>query len=129
MPNKLWFLIEVDRMSRWKHVDNAEMKKFLGIYMLTGIIKFPTLESYWKTDPFFYYPLMHKINMSYNRFVAILRCWHFVDNFAERDPNDRLYKVQPLIDIVMDNCRKLVTPKECVVVDESMVPFQGRLLM
>lgn len=27
------------RMSRWKPVDNAEMKKFLGIYMLTGIIK------------------------------------------------------------------------------------------
>ncbi|CAG4944989.1 unnamed protein product [Parnassius apollo] len=29
----------------------------------------------------------------------------------------------------MRNCRKLLSPKDCVVVDESMVPFQGRLLI
>lgn len=117
------------RMNRWKPVNKEEMEKFLGIYLLTGIIRFPKLECYWKKDPIFYHPLLHHINMSYNRFVAILRCWHFVDNTAERDSNDRLYKVQPVIDIVMRNCRKLLTPTDCVVVDESMVPFQGRLLI
>ncbi|CAH2100932.1 unnamed protein product [Euphydryas editha] len=117
------------RMNRWKPVNKEEMEKFLGTYLLTGIIRFPTLECYWKKDPIFYHPLLHHINMSYNRFVAILRCWHFVDNTAERDANDRLYKVQPVIDIVMRNCRKLLTPTDCVVVDESMVPFQGRLLI
>ncbi|XP_045448807.1 piggyBac transposable element-derived protein 4-like [Melitaea cinxia] len=40
------------------------------------------------------------------------------DNTAER--NDRLYKVKPVIDIVMRNCRKLLTPKDVIVVDESM---------
>lgn len=117
------------RMSRWKPVNKEDMEKFLGIYLLTGIIKFPKLECYWKKDPIFYHPLIHNIQMSYNRFVAILRCWHFVDNTAERDANDRLYKVSPVIDIVMRNCRKLLTPKDCIVVDESMVPFQGRLLI
>lgn len=117
------------RLRRWKPVNREEMKKFLGIYLLTGIIKFPTLECYWKKDPIFYHPLMHNIKMSYNRFTAILRCWHFVDNTAERDVNDRLYKVKPVIDIVMRNCRKLLSPKDCIVVDESMVPFQGRLLI
>ncbi|CAG9574665.1 unnamed protein product [Danaus chrysippus] len=117
------------RMNRWKPVNKEDMEKFLGIYLVTGIIKFPTLECYWKKDPIFYHPLMHNIQMSYNRFVTILRCWHFVDNTAERDANDRLYKVKPVIDIVMNNCRKLLSPNDCVVVDESMVPFQGRLLI
>lgn len=67
--------------------------------------------------------------MSYNRFVAILRCWHFTDNTIERAANNRLYKIQPVIDIVMTNCRKLLSPKDCVVVDESMVAFQGRPLI
>ncbi|CAG5050168.1 unnamed protein product [Parnassius apollo] len=117
------------RLSRWRPVNKEEMEKFMGIYLLTGIIRFPTLECYWKKDPIFYHPLLHQIQMSYNRFIAILRCWHFVDNTIERDVNNRLYKIQPVIDIVMRNCRKLLSPKDCVVVYESMVPFQGRLLI
>lgn len=36
------------RLSRWKPVNKEEMEKFMGIYLLTGIIRFRTLECYWK---------------------------------------------------------------------------------
>lgn len=87
----------------------------------------PSLESYWKKDSLYYHPLFHNIDMSYNRFTNILRCWHFCDNLAVRDPNNRLYKIQPLVDLIIANFRKIYTPDAVVVVDESIVPFQGRL--
>ncbi|GBP12717.1 PiggyBac transposable element-derived protein 4 [Eumeta japonica] len=46
---------------------------------------------------------------------------------AEKDKNDRLYTGKPIIDIIIKNCKKLLTPRDCIVVDESIVPFQGRL--
>lgn len=63
--------------------------------------------------------------MSYDRFCLILRCWHFADNTADR--NGRLYKIQPLIDKVIENSRKVFTPGNTVAVDESMVGFRGKL--
>lgn len=37
------------------------------------------------------------------------------------------YKIQPLVDLIIANFRKIYTPDAVVVVDESIVPFQGRL--
>ncbi|CAH2084240.1 unnamed protein product [Euphydryas editha] len=110
------------RIDRWKDVTDTEMLKFLGVFLFTGLLPFPTLESYWKRDILYYHPLMHEINMSYNRFSIILRCWHFADNQAPRE-NDR-----PLLTTFLDNVRQIYTPGRDVVVDESMVPFRGRLL-
>ncbi|KAL5245800.1 hypothetical protein ACI65C_013168, partial [Semiaphis heraclei] len=82
------------RMSRWKDVDIDEMKKFLGVLMFSGVVVFPTYESYWKKDSLYYHELFHKIGMSYNRFIIILKCWHFVDNNIARDNTDSYYNPQ-----------------------------------
>lgn len=116
------------RINRWKEVDDSEMLKFIGVIILTGLIKFPTMESYWKMDEIYYHPLLHKIGMSYNRFILLLKCWHFCDNDAPRDEGDRLYKISPLLNLIIQNCRSIYTPGEVIVVDESMVHFRGRLL-
>ena len=116
------------RLKRWKPVTAEEMRKFLGVYLLTGVLNFPTIETYWKKDRLYYHPLLHEINMSYNRFSLILKCWHFTNNAEVRESRDRLYKIQPLVDKIIHNCRKIYTPGERVVVDESMVGFRGRIL-
>ncbi|XP_008182727.1 piggyBac transposable element-derived protein 4-like [Acyrthosiphon pisum] len=116
------------RMSRWKDVDIDEMKKFLGVLMFSGVVVFPTYESYWKKDSLYYHELFHKIGMSYNRFIIILKCWHFVDNNIARDNTDRLYKIKPLMDMVFQNTQNLFTPGDTLVLDESMIAFRGRLL-
>lgn len=114
------------RLTRWKDVTPEEITRFLGVYLLTGLLSFPTLESYWKKDTLYYHPLLHGIGMSYNRFSLILRCWHFSDNQADHG-NQRLYKIQPFIDKFITNCRNIYTPGEIIAVDESMVGFRGRL--
>ncbi|CAG4968142.1 unnamed protein product [Parnassius apollo] len=116
------------RKKRWSDVDESEMLKFLGVILLMGIIPFPTIESYWKKDVIYYHPLLHNIKMSYNRFTLILKCWHFCDNEASGRENDRLYKISPLLDLIIDNSRSIYTPGDTIVVDESMVHFRGRLI-
>ncbi|CAH1986905.1 unnamed protein product [Acanthoscelides obtectus] len=115
------------RLRRWKNTDTSEMKRFLGLIMLTGIINFPRIEYYWKKSQVYFHPLLHKINMSYNRFALLLKCWHFVDNNLHRDNESRTYKVQPLIDMVLSNIRQTYCAGEIVVIDETMIPFRGRL--
>lgn len=61
------------RMSRWKDIDIDEMKKFLGILIFSGVVVFPTYESYWKKESLYYHELFHTIGMNYNRFIIILR--------------------------------------------------------
>jgi hypothetical protein len=113
------------RIKRWTLVTRTEMCSFLGILLLTGLIPFPTIESYWKKKKIYYHPLFHEIKMSYNRFVLIFKCWHFVDNMNH--DGGRLFKIQPLIDKIISNFKKIYTPGPVVVVDESVVKFRGRL--
>lgn len=96
------------RLKRWKDVTAKEMRKFIGVYLLTGMIDFPTTECYWKKTRLYY-----------------LRCWHFVDNRSQHC--GRLYKIQPLIDKVIHTSRKIFTPGDTIAVDESMVGFRGKL--
>ncbi|CAK1591721.1 unnamed protein product [Parnassius mnemosyne] len=115
------------RMNRWTDITREEMLKFIALYMLMGIVKFPTIESCWKLDTIYYHPIFHNVNMSYNRFSSILRCWHFVDYEAPRDQNERLYKIKPLLNLVINNWKNLLPPNECIVIDESTMPFRGRI--
>lgn len=89
------------RIKRWKDVNASELLKLIGVIILTGLIKFPTVESYWKMDEIYYHPLL--IGMSYNRFFLLMKCWHFCDNDTPRDEDDRLYKISPLINLIIRN--------------------------
>lgn len=118
---------EFSRIKRWTDVTEQEMLKFLGMVLFTGLVKLPTLESYWKKNRLYFHPLMHNINLSYNRYCILLKCWHFTDNEAPRNDDDRLYKIKPLVDLIMENGHAIYTPGRVIVVDESMVHFRGRL--
>lgn len=120
--------LEFSRIKRWSDVTEDEMLKFIGMLLFTGLVKFPTLECYWKKDQLYFHPLLHNVKLSYNRFAILLKCWHFADNEAPRSANDRLYKIKPLVDLILGNSRGIYTPGRIIVVDESMVHFRGRLL-
>lgn len=51
---------------------------------------------------------------------------HFCDNENE-NVNDRLYKIRIIIDILNENFQKYYDP-EIVCVDESLIPFRGRII-
>ncbi|KAL6417637.1 hypothetical protein ACFW04_011818 [Cataglyphis niger] len=51
-----------------------------------------------------------------------------IPNNEENDPNNRLSKVAHIIDHLNSNFKKYYNPDEVVCVDESLVPFRGRIL-
>ena len=103
------------RVHKWKPLDVTELKHFLALYFLTGIKRLPGLVHYWDTresvgDPFF------KKTMARDRFQLIMRFLHFSDNTAA-DKEDKLYKLRPVLDYLLEKFQALYTPyKEVCIV-------------
>ena len=109
-------------------VNNAEMKRVLGMIFYMGIIKYPTRRLYWSTKtriPFI------ADNMSRNRFDDILSILHFNDNLGcvtDKDSSDydKMYKLLHLITYLHEKFQSSVETETCLAIDEQMVPFKGR---
>ena len=102
-----------------------ELEKFLSIYFRMGPVQLPSQRSYWET--FMSYDGVSSV-LSRNRFEAIIRNVHFVDNVSISEENkkqDRLWKLRPRISELRGNFLK-VTPEEYNPVNEIMVPFKGK---
>lgn len=65
--------------------------------------------------------------MSRNRFEILLQMLHFSEN-DDANKCDRLYRVRNLLDIMNENFKKHYTPGEDLCIDESVVPFRGRII-
>ena len=55
------------QLKKWREADGPEMKKFIGLVLLTGLVSKPSIESYWSTLPILYTPIFSQI-MPRNRF-------------------------------------------------------------
>ncbi|XP_061585716.1 piggyBac transposable element-derived protein 4-like [Cololabis saira] len=113
------------RQNAWKPVSVQEIKSFFGLTFLTGYIKKPNLELYWSVDEVDATPYFSK-TMSRNRFQLIWRFLHFNDNRAQ-DYNDRMYKVRPVLDYIVDKSKELYQPRQNICIDEGMMLWRGRL--
>ncbi len=120
-------LARTSRMKKWTDTNEEEMRKFIAIIFITGIIKFPTIEDYWKLDSIFFHPIFHHIKMTYDRFSLILKNWHFSNN-EEASNGDRLFKVRQICDMIFENIQKLYMPDEEIAIDETMISHRGRIL-
>ena len=60
-------LPQFSRVRQWVPVDAEEIKKFLGLVLLMGIVKLPSIELYWSTKVFYRVPIFGVI-MNRNRF-------------------------------------------------------------
>ena len=67
------------RARNWKDVTNDEMRQFIALHVLTGIVKKPEISQYWSTDPFLRSPIFNEL-MSRNQFQSITEFLHFNDN-------------------------------------------------
>lgn len=118
-------LTKLSRFSKWSPTNVDEIKKFIGLLLWCGLVQMPSLASYWSTKLRYKNNVAPKI-MSRNRFELLLRFWHFADNEKTPD-NDRIYKDRDLIERVVKNYQNIMEPDEYIAIDESMIPFRGRL--
>ena len=114
------------RSEEWKPVTVIEIKKFLGLIFVTGIVRKLKLELYWSTRGIFQTAIFPQ-TMSRNTFQFIQRYLHFNDNNAAGTNEDRLYKIRTILDIVVNNFRTNYIPDREISLDEGMLGWQGRL--
>ena len=119
------------RRRQWKETNTEEMKRFIGLTLLMGVVTKPTIASYWSEDFTMNTPVFPGI-MKRNRYQLLLSFWHFNDNdqCPPRDSPDvdRLYKIQPIVDHLFEKFQTSYAVSREVCVDESLLLWKGRLI-
>ena len=113
------------RLNRWKHTTSEEITKFCRTDVMDGSST-DTARKCWSTDPIYNSPIPRS-RMPRNRFELLLSNLHFANNETIEESRI-LGKVLPLLNILTDNYQKVFSPGEDIVVDETMVPWRGRLI-
>eukprot|EP00117_Sycon_ciliatum_P045922 scpid101552/ scgid32953/ PiggyBac transposable element-derived protein 4 len=101
------------------------MKKFLALYIFSGLVEKSWWRDYWSTDFLVFTPAFPAI-MGRDGFLLILQFLHFTDN-ATADKEDKLYKARPLIDLLLARFQSVYRPSKYINVDEELVKFKGRV--
>lgn len=110
----------------WYETNEDEMLTFLGVIIWMGLNPKPRLKDFWSTNFIHKCDIYKTTHLSRNRFEALLACLHFSNNEICPEGN-RLFKLEALLKICNANFQAAFTPGEYVCIDESMVPFRGRL--
>lgn len=114
-------LKQYSNLVRWKDIDVAEFKKFLGLKIIMGYIKFPTLRSYWSKKETDYHPIFGN-TMSRHRYENILRCLCFYNPVSvDVDGSDRLHKINNITKRIANNIQKTYYPNQNLSLDESVI--------
>ncbi|XP_064650932.1 piggyBac transposable element-derived protein 4-like [Lineus longissimus] len=111
--------------SKWYDVSMPELEIFLGMTLLMGIIRLPIYHMYFQTE--------HKLlatniadPMARDRFLQIKRYLHVADETVA-DPDDKLRKVRPLLDLVTPHFAEEYVMDQETAIDEAMIPYKRRL--
>ena len=101
-------------------IDN--LKKYLACMLAMGIVRFPRIQFYWNSNPgIFEYDFIKKI-MSRNAWCYINAYLHFPN-----ETNDNVGKINTIINYINDKWYKYKPESSTFSIDETMVPFKGRL--
>ena len=111
--------------SSWIPVSIGEMKAFLGILLIMGVVQIPDIRLYWSENSMYGNGRIKRI-MKRDRFLSILKHLHFVDNETCR-VEDPLYKIRDFMKEILLAFKSTVKPRKTVVIDESMILWRGRL--
>lgn len=112
------------RLRQWKDTNPAEMKRFFGILLWMGLVRYPNLQNYWSRRDIYSNKVCNV--MSRNRFQILLSMWHFHDN-DDLEDTTKLRKISHFLDKLKLRFQAIVVPDKNICIDETLVPFRGRL--
>ena len=108
------------------NVTKNELCVVFGAFLLSGYSKYPNkrpFDFYWSKEddsPF----ILSKASRC-RRFESIIHHLHFNDDLRI-NPDDRLYKLRPLLDYLAKKFLDLGVVKEHLLVEKFMIPYFGR---
>ena len=120
---------------KWTDTNPDELRAFLAILIIMNdMITVPRLHRYYLTGDnkwFLQIPGIPQI-MARDRFKQLKRYLHFCDPNQQQPPandptHDRLHKIRPVVTYLQEKFETLYYPTKEIALDESMIPFKGRL--
>ena len=110
----------------WQDITVEDMKAFVGLLIIMGVLKLPRLEMYWQVESDVLRTPGISSVMSRIQFEQIWRFLHLADNLQD-DKTDKLFKVRHFIDLITTQFSENYTLHQPVTIDEAMIPYKGRL--
>lgn len=111
-------------------LESKELKVFLALIILQGIVKKPEMEQFWSKNPIIATPFFTQA-MSYQRFKQIKQYLHFSNN-NQFDPvthsQPKQNKIWPILKILVEKFKSSLSPERDITIDESLLLYlKGRL--
>ena len=119
------------KRSKWRWpLTVPELKAFLGVWIIMGIVKLPRVRDYWSQEPIFGEHPVITGAFARDRFFEILWNLHFNDNTTAfprgHDNYDKLHKIRPVINFLSCKFLALYNPHRENSIDEAMVVYKGQ---
>lgn len=115
---------EISRRSKyreWKPTTAEEMLKFFGIIIEMGLVQMPQMNHYWSNSQLYGSEIIRNA-MPRERFELLLKFWHFSNNDDKDSSQDRLFKLQPILNLLRARFSSVYIPDSVVTIDETMIP-------
>lgn len=107
----------------WIDTNIAEMKKFLGLLVVMGLVKKSERDDYWSTHQVLHTPIFGN-TMPRNRFRQLWKYWHFNNN---EHCHERLDKIKPVYLNFVEKFQRIYKPEKELSLDENIIPWMRRL--
>ena len=118
-------LYSIQKNGKSINTNKDEIEKFLGMHMMMSILLLPAYHMY-RAKETRYAPIADA--KSRNRYKQLRHFLHANDNTNKDDvanKNNKLFKVQPILDGVRKNCL-LIEPEEKHSIDEQIIPAKTK---
>ena len=117
------------RMKEWKETDADEIKLYLAMLLLQGIVRKPKKTLYFSKKSSLNTPFFRRI-FSCDRFLLLSKFLHFTNNDDTEDVSSvpqKLVKLWPVLQHIKNKFSSVYVPEEHVSIDESLMLWKGRL--
>lgn len=113
------------RMKNWCPTNNAEIKCFMAMLILQGIVRKPTLQMYFCKRESISTPFFSKV-LPQERFLLLCKFIHFKDD-RNVTSGSKISKIENIMKNIQYKCKNLYIPTQDIYIDECLLLWKGRL--
>lgn len=115
---------------KWRSTTAAEIRAYVAIQIIMGIVVAPTQDLYFSKDDLFR-PTGINQRITRDRLDKLNQYFHVADttgNPPKRQPgHDKLAHIRPIMNVILEKSKSEYAPHMEVSVDEAMIAYTGRL--